>query len=454
MQRKKYSPLVKNKNSLFIPVLVVTLIIFFEFWQIFNLIRFSKWVAHTDRIISQVHAVQMNLRDLESSERGFAISGDQDYLTENFLAEKKLDVDLRALNRLIQDNKLKIKKVSDSEASIKSWLGFRSRVIEARINRENANALIATGEGKRLMDLIMKQLKDIENAESQLRDQRSSAMRKYVERSSVVGIIAIIALISWLLRLISKKNKLEKSLKDLYEREQRAVQAREDTTAIVSHDLKNPLMSIKMGADLMEDCLKAEELSAQGKERVEKLFGIIHRATEQAQHLISDLLDFAKIESKNFSILPRPEMISIILKESLLDHEASALRLGVRLVDETQQSEKMCTLDKTRIRQVVSNLIGNALKFTPHGGEVFLRSHYSPDLVEVSIVDTGLGIPEGEIPFLFDRYYQPEKSKLQGTGLGLFITKTIVEAHGGKIRVQSIQGQGSTFVFTLPLVNS
>lgn len=458
MKQIKLKSILSTKNSFFIPIIVVSIIVIFEFWQIHNLIQFSRWVAHTDRVISTVHSIQMHLRDLESSGRGFSISGNREFLYENTNATEKLFNDLNIFKKLNQKNHQQLGRIAIIEPHIHKWLTFRELVVQTRTNKQDANVLIASGKGKHLMDLIMSELKTIEADESQLRDQRLVSTHLHIERSSVVGIVALIMLITWLLTLITREKRLELELRSaeikyrtLYEKEQRAVQTREDTIAIVSHDLKNPLMAIQSGAELIERSLKTENFSGQTREKLDKLIPLILRSAGQANLLINDLLDFAKIESENFRVSLANERISPVIHDCCNDLLPSALKKGVLFYDSSSDNDSIACIDKKRMNQVLSNLIGNAIKFTPTGGEVRVQSNYYYDRVEICVSDSGPGVSKDDGPLLFERYYQPEKSRHQGTGLGLFISKAIVEAHDGKIWLESEPGEGSRFIFSLPL---
>ena len=163
--------------------------------------------------------------------------------------------------------------------------------------------------------------------------------------------------------------------------------------------------------------------------------------------LIQDLLDVAKIESGTFSIDSRPLDVSALLRETLDQFGALVEDQNLELERDANPDLPPVSADLDRVLQVFSNLIGNAVKFTPQGGRIVLRADRWDGAVRFSVADTGPGIPPESLPYLFDRFWQARSARRAGAGLGLTICKGIIEAHGGRIWTESEEGQGSTFHF-------
>jgi signal transduction histidine kinase len=218
-----------------------------------------------------------------------------------------------------------------------------------------------------------------------------------------------------------------------------------EVLAIVSHDLRTPLNTISLGTSLLADASQPEESRTQVLE-------IIKRAADRMERLIRDLQEVGRLQSgRTLRVEPRRIELSALLREA-----CEALHIQSR----AKEQEVACDLpepplfvraDPDRVCQVLGNLIGNAIKFTPRGGRIDLAAWREGRWVQVCVTDQGPGIPEADLPRVFEPYWQAESTARLGAGIGLKIAKGLVEAHGGRIRVESKLGVGTTFSFTLPV---
>ncbi len=232
----------------------------------------------------------------------------------------------------------------------------------------------------------------------------------------------------------------------LYDAAQRAIQAREDVLSIVSHDLKNPLSSIMLGTALV---LQPSETTDRRKGR--RQIEAIRRNAARMERMIADLLDLSSIQSGHLSTERREQDIGDVLRESIESLLPMASEHKLRLASVTPAVPVHAICDRERVLQVLSNLIGNAIKFSPEGASIQVSAETRAGEVRVAVRDEGPGIAPDVVNHVFDRYWRaPERSK-EGRGLGLYIAKGLVEAQGGSIGVESRPGAGSTFFFTLPL---
>ena len=231
----------------------------------------------------------------------------------------------------------------------------------------------------------------------------------------------------------------------LYKEAQAATRARDEMLGVVAHDLRNPLNTIMMASDLVME-LPADAGIGRSRKSVE----MIRRAADRMNRLIQDLLDVKRIEGGRLSVEPRPESISAVVCEAVEMLRPLATGAAITLSTELPGDLPQALLDPPRIHQVLSNLVGNSIKFTPPGGSITVMAEALGDDVRVSVIDTGPGIPPEQISHLFGRYWQGNRNDRRGIGLGLAISKGIVEAHKGRIWVESTPGQGSRFHFTVP----
>ncbi len=232
----------------------------------------------------------------------------------------------------------------------------------------------------------------------------------------------------------------------LYKAAQDATRARDDLVAIVSHDLRNPLHTIGMAAGVLLEIAPPVDRRLTSRRQVE----VIQRAANRANRLISDLLDVARIQAGGLVVEPATVEVQSLVQEAV--DAATPLATGGNLTVEREVAEDVATVcaDRDRVLQVFGNLTGNAIKFTPKGGRITIRAETDGHEVKFAVCDTGPGIPPEHLPHVFDRYWQAKSTAKLGTGLGLSIAKGIVEAHGGRIWVESKPGDGASFIFTLP----
>ena len=233
----------------------------------------------------------------------------------------------------------------------------------------------------------------------------------------------------------------------LFKEAQAATRARDEMLGIVAHDLRNPLNTIIMATDLVMD-LPGDAPVSKSRSTME----MIRRASDRMNRLIQDLLDVKRIEGGRLAVEPRPESIASVVSEAVEMLRPLATGASLSLSTEVPADLPRGLIDPPRIHQVLSNLVGNSIKFTPPGGSITVTAEPLTDSVRISVIDTGPGIAPEQVSHLFSRYWQGRQNDRRGIGLGLTISKGIVEAHGGRIWVESAPGEGSRFHFTVPTV--
>jgi two-component system phosphate regulon sensor histidine kinase PhoR len=220
---------------------------------------------------------------------------------------------------------------------------------------------------------------------------------------------------------------------------------RRDFISNLSHELRTPLASLKALTETLQGGAMADE------EAGPRFLGRIQTEVDALTQMAQELLDLSKIESGQVELVLRKVDAYALLRSAADRMHMQAERAGLRLTIEETSARSTIQADAARLEQVLVNLIHNAVKFTKRGGGVALSMNEENGRVVFSVRDTGVGIPSDELPRIFERFYRVEKSRTgSGTGLGLSIAKHIVEAHGGTIWAESLEGQGSVFYFSIP----
>jgi light-regulated signal transduction histidine kinase (bacteriophytochrome) len=244
-----------------------------------------------------------------------------------------------------------------------------------------------------------------------------------------------------------RRNAIENDLARQVHREHEAVRERDELVAVVSHDLRNPMTIIIMQCGMMQRLVARDE----GKHtvRMNAALDTMEGATGRMNALIADLLDKSKLDAGQYPLERKPLDVVDLLEQ--------ACALLVTLTSH-KNIELNCTsaqglsfdADPQRLFQVLSNLLGNAIKFTPAGGRIDVTAWQVDDKVLISVRDNGNGIPAAHIPHIFERYWSTREGNPNGSGLGLYICRAIVRAHGGELWAQSEPGVGSEFTFSIP----
>jgi len=248
-----------------------------------------------------------------------------------------------------------------------------------------------------------------------------------------------------------RRRAVELDLGRQIDKEREAVRARDDLVAVVSHDLRTPMSVVVMQAAIIQRMIIGDADGVLQRFRTAAL--TIQRAGQQMGSLLHDLLDLSKIQAGRFTVTPAPCPASRLVVEAVEMMEGVAGEANVTLVTESLVDDPV-QADSERIFQVFSNLIGNAIKYAGQGRQVRVGVARSGRACEFRVADSGPGIAPDQIEFLFQRFWQGKRDDSSGIGIGLYIARGIVQAHGGTIRAESAAGEGTSIIFTLPLAQA
>jgi signal transduction histidine kinase len=242
-------------------------------------------------------------------------------------------------------------------------------------------------------------------------------------------------------------NQMAEQLEAVDKKQRELERLRADLIAWVGHDLQTPLASMRVILEALEDGVVDDP------QTVKRYLNTAQRNVRSLSVLIDDLFQMAQLDTGGMPLDRAESSLSDLISDTLESFSELAQRQGVNLTGSVAPEVDPVTMDTQRIGRVLNNLIGNALRHTPAGGHVEVHARRTGSGVEVSVSDTGEGIRDEDLPHIFEGFYRGEKSRSRstgGAGLGLAISKGIVQAHGGEIKVESKAGEGSKFIFTLP----
>ena len=230
-------------------------------------------------------------------------------------------------------------------------------------------------------------------------------------------------------------------------RSDNALANRDDFLGMVCHDLRDLLSGIVLNTELLS---QQASQSDEGK-RISASGLQIQRYAARMNRLIGDLIDVASIDAGKLSMVPTHGDTTLLITEAIDTFQITANAKGISLKAEGVKDSLLADFDYDRMLQVLANLISNSIKFTPPGGKIILYAEDKGGVLQICVSDTGLGIPPDMLEAVFERFWQVGKNDHRGRGLGLYISKCIVDSHGGKIWAESKLGVGSRFFFTLPI---
>jgi signal transduction histidine kinase len=339
-----------------------------------------------------------------------------------------LGVGLIGTRRLMDEFDIQSKPGEGTRVSVVKWLP-PAEAEDVRARADKLRTFVSTDEDDSALEELSRQNRDLVQVLSELEEKR-----ELLERLNT---------------------KLEESNRELNEANARLRELsamKEEFLALTTHDLRSPLTVIS-GVINFFTSGRLGEMTPEQKNMV----AMMERNTQNLIELVNDLLDASKLESGTMRLDAATIELRGLVGELNEQMEPLAREKEIKLEEDVPEDLPELRADRAKLRRVLVNLVSNALKFTPKGGRVMLGASREGGFVRVSVADTGVGIQREDLHDIFDKYAQARSRATRsekGTGLGLYITRQLVELHGGKISVRSEVGKGSTFSFTIPVAGS
>ncbi|HEX5457997.1 MAG TPA: CHASE3 domain-containing protein [Candidatus Nitrosotalea sp.] len=421
----------------------------------------ENWVKHTHQVIEQSDAIEKTMLDIETGSRGYAITGNPVSLTVFNSGIQNIHGQLDSLLELTVDNPDQQPDIQKLISLAEQKIAFSNKTVTLRHDQGSDTALqnVATLEGTNLMVDIRHVIAGIKDRENILLVQRTDASQisaqntnnTIIAGTSIAILITVISTVA-IYKKMRQRDEIEKANIDLHletEKLKERDNAKAELSAMVSHELKTPLVTISGYAEMLKDEAVLGTLNPEQIHAVDT----ISSQTVKLERLISDIMDAQKMDLKKMKFNKRDFTVDNLMNEQIQIHSKLMDEKQIRFTNSTKELLKI-TSDPDRLNQVFANLIKNAVDFVPQNtGTIEINASTKNGDVVFYVKDNGSGIPKDKQESLFKKFYQIDTSLKRshgGTGLGLVICKGIVEALGGTIWLESQEGKGTIFYFTIP----
>jgi signal transduction histidine kinase len=479
--------------SLLFALNAVALILLFN--AISNQQNAANYAQRAEQAVAASSHLERLVVDMESGVRGYLLTGADRFLDPY---RKALVLYPAAAGTLAQNaTTARTQRIAaDIQAHIDSYVNGYLQPLLSLSNRDpvRARSVVETGEGKRRVDVLRSMFSSFDRSEQHLADQHradagsSTNTAKIITFAALAGVALLCLLmglylqfrvirpvlsLAWSAKRVAAGdlgarvhgvrsqnelgemsvsfNEMAEALERNWLAAQQAEQVKEEFFALVSHELRTPLSSIVGYVEVMLEETEDERLSPAERQR---FLEIVNRNARRLLRLVGDLLFAARLEAGKLELQQSDVDLSKTAQDSVEAARPQAERGGITLRDEIVPGLNIYG-DADRLGQVMDNLLSNAVKFTPEGGDVGVRLSSGDGRARIDVWDTGIGIPDADQARLFERFFRASTATdaaVPGVGLGLSITKAIVETHGGALSFTSAEGKGTTFRVELPLV--
>ncbi len=402
----------------------------------------AQWVEHTLEVGARLNSLQDGLLDAETGVRSYLFTGDESYLEPYDVAQDSLPATLEGLKALTMDNPRQRDQLAEIEPRVSRELDRFGALIAARAagTLDPADQRAALLETKSDMDALRAAVQTMQAEEQHLLEERQARADR-LERLwlAVIGASALFGLLGLVAALAL--------FELLFRQAQDAIRAREEFVSVAAHELKTPLTSLRGYSDLaLRRLRRGDGLTP---EQVQRTLEIVSKQADKQTRLVNQLLDLSRIESHRLRLDCAPTDLTRLVAEAV--EAVQSTTTEHRLVLQAPGPVEV-VLDPLRVEQVLVNLLTNAVKYSPDGGQIdVLVTDPRSGAVEVAVRDRGLGIPPDRREHIFERFYRAHSDgSASGLGLGLFVSRQIVELHDGELRAEFPADGGTRFVMRLP----
>jgi len=432
------------------------------FWNLRQHKNTSDELVHTGEVLEKLETVSSNLKDAETGQRGYIVTGQERYLKPYITALAKVKPEIQELKRLTADSPNQQRRLNTLEPLTQEKFAELDQTINLRRDKgfEAAQQVVLTDQGKQVMDKIRTLIQEMEKEERQQQEQSLKQAQTNTQKDTLIsttGILLSFILLYFIYYSLKREltarrqaewalQKLNAEIYEALESEKKLNELKSRIITVISHEYRTPLTTILSSAELLERYSHkwAEQRKITHLKRIQS-------AANHLTDLVGDILDISQVEAGQLDFSPSPlnlesfcrQLVEELQRSDACEHSLTFASLG---------DCSSCIVDEKLIRQICKNLLLNAIKYSAQGSTVQFNLRCQGDKVVFQVQDEGIGIPIEDQAQLFKPFERASNvGTISGTGLGLAIVKRLVDLHSGEIAVESAVGVGTTFTVTLPL---
>lgn len=424
----------------------------------------ERLVSYSRAVLAQIRAVESELVDAESAQRGYLLTGDAVYLASYTAAHVSLASELAQLRTLTAGDTAQHRRLAAVEPLLAPLFDEWQRAIDLRTQQRIAESIAVTSadEVQQTIVTTRTQLAEMSGVEAYRRDSRLSAASSSLKEAQVTMLVAsiadvalLVALFALVWRAFAARERHLREEQSARATAETAVALRDEFLSIASHELRTPVAILLGNTQLLERLLAGR---VRQDTHVRQSFAAIERQLTRIQALIATMLDVSRIERGHLKIAHDPLDLVVLVQTVVDEVRATTQAHPIELVIPTDPPPTIFVFgDSLRLEQVMFNLLQNAIKYSPDGGSIQVTVTHADEWASVVVADHGLGIAAEALPHLFERFYRApavRSEHISGLGIGLYIVHEIVTLHGGDVSVASEQGDGTTFTVRLPFATA